>query len=58
LIVVSGTERSSVDFTRWKRLKGVIVEPLLQRSILASELDNLLGHNTSKEGSQRRDTAR
>jgi hypothetical protein len=32
------------------------VEPLFQRRVLASELDNLLGYNTSKEGSHGSDT--
>ena len=50
LVVVSGVKRSSICWASWKSVEDVVVEPLLKRRVLTSELDNFLSNNTSEEG--------
>jgi len=49
LVVVSTVLRSSVNWTVWKRFEDIIVEPLLQWSILARVLHNLLSNKSTEE---------
>jgi len=49
LVVVSTVCGSSINGTFWKGFKNIIVEPLFQRTILSSELDDFLSNYTSEE---------
>jgi len=49
LVVVSTVSGSSINGTFWKGFKNIIVEPLFQRTILSSELDDFLSNYTSEE---------
>lgn len=51
LIVVSAISRISINFSLGNRFKNVVVQPLLQWAVLASELYNFLSDNTPKESS-------
>ena len=53
LVIVSASFRSSVDFGSWEGLKDIEVEPLLQRRVLASFLDDFLGNDTTEVSSKR-----
>jgi len=49
LIVVSAVSRSSVDFTFWNCFKNVVMQPLLQWTVLSCKFDDFLGNDSSKE---------
>jgi len=57
LVIVSSSHRSAVNNTVRNTLKNVVMDPLLNWLVLASELDHFLGNDTNVEGSHRRDAA-
>ena len=51
LIVVSTVHWLSINGLTWKAFKDIMVQPLSQRSVLASLLHYFLGNDTTEEGS-------
>jgi len=50
LIIVSAVHGFSVNFVLGQRFEYIIVEPLLERRVFASKLDNFLSNDSTEEG--------
>lgn len=58
LVIVSAVSGSSVNLTLGESLEGVVVQPLLQGSVLSGVFHDFLGDDTSEESGLGRDGAR